>query len=131
MIKAREQNIIFIICALVILYTLYRSERHSQLLEKDYGFTVGKTLKYSFADGQKDCIEYKYFVDSVKFKSCVVDDSAICPKLGKFYKVKYSKQNPNICELYLTNEIKDSVKIYNSGYLRKWHKKKFDNLHAD
>lgn len=123
-----EHRVMIIVCVLVLFSMIYNSAKHSRQLNDDYGFTVGKTLKYDFADGHKDCIEYKYFVDSIKHIGCVVNDSQISSPLGKFYKVKYSKADPEVVELYLTNEIKDSSKIYNSGFLRKWHRKGFDNL---
>lgn len=122
MTKEKEPYIIFIVCAFVIFIAIYNSNKYESNLEKDYGFTVGKTLEYKFADGFKDCIEYKYFVDSLKYIGCVINDSNISTVKNKFYKVKYSKENPEISELYLTNEIKDSTKIYSSGFLRKWRR---------
>ncbi len=125
----KEPTIIFIICALIIIITIYNGNEHQDSLKKNYAFTVGKTIEYKYDDGFKDCIEYNYFVDSVKYINCVINDSNISSAEKKFYRVKYSKVNPEISELYLTNEIKDSTKIYNSGFLRKWRKKKSDNLH--
>ncbi|NMH27849.1 hypothetical protein [Flavobacterium silvaticum] len=92
-------------------------------LNSGYNFTIGKTLEYSFADGHKDCISFKYFVASIKYMGCVVNDSQISSPLGKFYKVKYSKEDPEMAQIYLTDEISDSSEIYSSGYLRKWHRK--------
>lgn len=67
----------------------------------------------------------------MKYIGCIVNDSNISSPLSKFYKVKYSKENPEISELYLTNEIKDSVEIYKLGFLNKWHRRGFDNLHPN
>ena len=131
MTKEKEQNIIYIVCALVILIAVYNSNKHTSQLKTDYSFTAGKTLEYKYADGFKDCIEYKYFVDSLKYIGCVINDSNISSVKNKFYRVKYSNVNPEISELYLTNEIKDSTKIYNSGFLHKWRRRGFDNLHPN
>ena len=105
----KEPTIIFIICALIIIITIYNGNEHQDSLKKNYAFTVGKTIEYKYDDGFKDCIEYNYFVDSVKYINCVINDSNISSSEKKFYRVKYSKVNPEISELYLTNEIKDST----------------------
>lgn len=100
----------------VILYGIYKSIIRSKYLDNDYAFTIGQTIKYDFADGNKDCIEYKYFVNNRKFISCVTIDPKICCPLNKFYKVKYSKIKPEICEMYLSKEIKDSAEIIEAGF---------------
>ena len=128
----KKQNILFIIIFMgAIIYSWYESEKNVMSLKSNYNFTVGKTLKFEYNDGFKDCIEYKYFVDSVKYIGCIVNDSNISSPLSKFYKVKYSKENPEISELYLTNEIKDSAEIYKLGFLNKWRRRGFDNLHPN
>ena len=64
----------FLICVVVILYSAYSSSKRMGYLDSDYGYTVGKTLKYEFADGWKDCVQYKYYVNKVKYVSCKTID---------------------------------------------------------
>ncbi len=85
-------------------------------MNNNYDFTVGKTMKYEFANVFKDCIEYKYYITNEKFIGCVYIDANISSPLNKFYKVKYSKIKPIISEMYLTEEIKDSVEIVKAGF---------------
>ncbi|MEO8240184.1 MAG: hypothetical protein ABI576_18910 [Flavobacterium sp.] len=127
-----SKNILFfIICIATIIYFTYRSEKQTTFLKNNYSFTAGKTLKYEYDDGFKDCIEYKYFVDSVKYIGCVINDSNISSPLSKFYKVKYSKENPESSELYLTSELTDSTEISKLGFLKKWRRRGLDNLHPN
>ena len=116
------------ICTSIIIYSWCKSNKNTLELKNNYSFTAGKTIKFEYNDGFKDCIEYKYFVDSVKYIGCVINDSNIVSPISKFYKVKYSKDNPGSSQLYLTHELKDSVEIYKLGFLNKWHRKGFDNL---
>ncbi|TDP57380.1 hypothetical protein [Flavobacterium dankookense] len=111
----REQNFMFIICAIVILYSIYSSSKHENYLSSEYGYTVGKTIKYNFADGQKNCIKYKYYVNNVKFVNCVVIDPKISCPINKFYRVKYSKIKPEISELYFTKRVIDTGEVFKAG----------------
>ncbi|ESU21243.1 hypothetical protein FCR2A7T_06700 [Flavobacterium cauense R2A-7] len=46
----------------------------------------------------------------------VLDDYEKGKPLNKFFKVKYSKIKPEISEMYLTEEIIDSVQIVKAGF---------------
>lgn len=111
-----SRNIIFIICVLAFLILINRHKSETQQFEGEFNFTIGKTIKYSFLDGFKDCIEYKYFVNKVKYTGCVYFDSEINLPLNKFYKVKYSIMKPEISELYLNEQITDSIEIMKKGF---------------
>lgn len=114
--KGETENIIMFICfMLVILYGLYNSIKRSYYLDNDYAYTIGKTVRYQFAKGFKNCIEYTFFVNDKKYDGCVVIDPEVCCPLNKFYRVKYSKIKPEICEMYLNQEVKDSSKIMDAG----------------
>lgn len=115
-----KQNIVIPICfVLVLIYMLYTGLVRENHLNNDYDFTVGKTIKFEFSDGFKDCIKYEYYVGDVKFVECVTVDSKIISPLNKFYKVKYSKEKPEISEMYLDEEIKDSIQIIHAGFKNK------------
>lgn len=114
--KNETENIIMFICfMLVILYGIYNCFKRTYYLNNEYSYTIGKTIKYDFAKGFKDCIKYEYFVNNIKYINCVTIDSKIRCPLNKFYRVKYSKIKPEICEMYLSKEIVDSAKIINAG----------------
>jgi hypothetical protein len=118
--KFGDQNIVLVIviviCMIVILHSIPTSYKQSNYLSNNYAFTIGKTLKYEFADGFKDCIEYKYYVRNFKYIGCITIDPEISSSLNKFYKVKYSKIKPDISEIYFSKEITDSVEIIKAGF---------------
>ncbi|RZJ53373.1 MAG: hypothetical protein EOO44_08705 [Flavobacterium sp.] len=88
----------------------------TQDFEGEFDFTIGKTIKYSFSDGFKDCIEYKYFVNGVIHKGCLINnDSKIVP-LNTFFKVKYSKKDPSISIINFKEQIRDSTEIVKAGF---------------
>lgn len=104
----------FIIIAITILYSVYKSSDYKSKLKDNYDFTVGMTTEYSFADGFSDCIEYKYYLNNIKFTGCVKFEK-VSNQLIKYYKVKYSKIKPEISEMYLNEEITDSTQVVNAG----------------
>lgn len=118
--KIGDQNIllviVIVICMIVILHSIPTSYKQNNYFSNNYAFTIGKTLKYEFADGFKDCIEYKYYVRNVKFIGCITIDHEVSAQLNTFYKVKYSKIKPEISEIYLSKEITDSVEIIEAGF---------------
>lgn len=86
-------------------------------LKSNCVFTVGKAVRYSGTDdGGNSYIEYKYYVDKLKYINYVCDDYKKDSPLKKYYKVKYSKMKPEISEMYLTEEITDSAEIVNAGF---------------
>ena len=93
-----------------------KSKPKMHQFEGEFDFTVGKTIRYSFYDGFKDCIEYKYFVKRHIFMGCVYIDSRINLPLNKFFRVKYSIIEPTISELYLKEQITDSILITRAGF---------------
>jgi len=111
----KEQNIIFIVCAIVILYQVYKSSKYESYLQSEYKYTIGKTIKYEFNDGTKDCVQFKYYVNGKKIINCEIINPNICCPLNKFYRVKYSKVKPEICELFFSKEVKDSSEIIKAG----------------
>lgn len=113
--KIGDQNIVIVICIVVILYSFYASNKRSDYLNNNYDFTIGKTIKYDRNDGF-NCIEYKYYVRNVKFIGCITIDPEVSSQLNTFYKVKYSNIKPEISEINLSKEITDSVEIVKAGF---------------
>ncbi|MGL2999642.1 hypothetical protein [Flavobacterium sp. RSSB_23] len=116
MSKTTLQNILFIIICVMILYYVNKSYKADQYLKSNYDFTIGKTLKFTGAGGNKGFISYCYFVSGKKYKGDVRRNRKIDSSIGNFFKVKYSKVNPEISEMYLTEEITDSSEIVKAGF---------------
>lgn len=111
----RHQNILLLIIALVILYSIYSSTVHKDYLKRDFEFTICNVYKYSGFGGDEDYLEYKYYVNGLKFIGKKRRNYEIV-SLGKFYKVKYSKVKTEVSEMYLSEEITDSAEIVRAGF---------------
>lgn len=101
---------------LVFLINWYVGFERNNNLNKDCDFTVGKTIKYQFSDGFKDCIQYQFYVNDIKYIGCATIDSAISSPLPKYFIVKFSKTNPEINELDWSKEVKDLIQISKAGF---------------
>jgi hypothetical protein len=110
-------NSIIIISFIVFLIIQYNGLQRETYLKSNCVFTVGKTVRYSGTDdGGNSYIEYKYYVDSLKYINYVCDDYKTGSPLKKYFKVKYSKIKPEISEMYLTEEVTDSAQIVKAGF---------------
>jgi hypothetical protein len=110
-------NSILIIGFLGILGTQYIGSQRNNYLKSNYGFTVGKTIRYSGSDdGGNSYIEYRYYVNRMTYYNFVCDNYKKRSPLKKNFKVKYSKIKPEISEMYLTEEITDSAEIVKAGF---------------
>jgi hypothetical protein len=109
-------TIFYVIVAIMILYSAYVSSKREDYLKQNYGFTIAKAFEYSGTGGNKGYVDYKYFVDSIKYIGEVRRNYEMDSPLEKYYKVKYSKVKPEISEMYLTEEIIDSAEIVKAGF---------------
>ena len=117
MTKEKLFNFIIIISFVVFLIVQYNGSKRETYLKSNCLYTVGKALRYSGSDdGGNSYIEYKYYVDSLKFVNYVNDNYKMGSPLKKYFKVKYSKLKPEISEMYLTKEITDSTEIVKAGF---------------
>jgi hypothetical protein len=117
MTKEKIFNSIIIISFVVFLIVQYNGSKRETYLKNNCLYTVGKVVRYSGSDdGGNSYIEYKYYVDRLKFVNYVRDDYKMGSPLKKYFKVKYSKIKPEISEMYLTQEVIDSVQIVKAGF---------------
>lgn len=118
MIKERNKPyiMIFIGILLVFLINWYVGFERDNNLNKDCDYTVGKTIQYQFSDGFKDCIQYKFYVNDIKYSGCAIIDPVIRSPLSKYFIVKFSKTNPKINELDWNKEVTDSIQIRKAGF---------------
>ncbi|MGQ7947143.1 hypothetical protein [Flavobacterium sp. WC2509] len=114
--KESGQNLILVIVGVIILYYVNKSYVTSKYLKSDYEFTIGKTLDFTGAGGNKGFISYSYYVNNKKYMSDVRRKYKNDSQLHNFYKVKYSKVKPEISEMYLDEEITDSAEIVKAGF---------------
>lgn len=129
--KLTIKDYVFIVAFLaffrVIIYWINtNSDQDRKDSLKEHAFTVGKTFKYSFNDGFNNFIDYKYFVNGKKNVGHIDLDSHKNLPLNKYYKVKYSITKPEISEIYLEQEIKDSLEIFKAGFNNKKHNELFE-----
>jgi hypothetical protein len=114
--ETKIKNILYIILAIGVLYTVYNQTECDNYLKDNYEFTIGKATKYSGTGGLDRNVAYKYYVNNNLYIGAVKRDYEMASPLNKYYKIKYSKIKPEISEMYLTKEITDSVEIAKAGF---------------
>jgi hypothetical protein len=116
MSETKLQNIMYVILAIGVLYTVYKNVEFDDYLKDNYEFTTGKATKYSGTGGLDRNVAYKYYVNNNVYIGAVKRDYEMASPLNKYYKVKYSTVKPEVSEMYLTEEITDSSEIVKAGF---------------
>ncbi len=116
----RSKYALFICILIIILIFLDKLNeiigKSSVKFDGETEDTIGRTIEYSFRDGFSDCIEYVYIINNHKYKNCETPHYNKNYKMKKFYKVVYQKSNPKISELFLNEEITDTMLIKKAGF---------------
>jgi hypothetical protein len=73
--------------------------------------------------GRSHGLYYKYFVNHKLYYSSTSENYNTATYYDRFYTVRYVKAKPYISEIYLNDEITDTIKIIATGY-RSVHIKK-------
>lgn len=117
----KTNKIIGLLCllALTLIYLIkYIKEKENDYELKQNGVsTVAKVYRFN---NQKRYQNYYYYFYDKKNKFYGIEDINF-PKLGeysvnRFFRVKYLKDNPEICKIYIEQEVNDTTKILSKGF---------------
>jgi len=99
---------------IIVLSILNEEEDKKSLLNKNYSHTIAKVISKDFT-GKIYGIKYCYYINS-KYYTGVKSTPNSENFLDKYFVLKYSKEKNDISEIYLNNEVLDSLKIVNAGF---------------
>jgi hypothetical protein len=102
---------------LVFSFFFYKNiDSHCQL-KKYPTYGVGKAITVS-KSGISPYLKYIYIVDNKIYESAekLNYECGKC-KIGKYFRIKYSSKNPDYSELYFNQEVTDTIKIKEAGFL--------------
>lgn len=115
----RKPNIndlaIFIIVFSVISGIYYYGSTIRNEIKKNGIDTIGKFVGTKKYPKSVDFI-FKFYIDGKETKSSISKVENCKCKIGKFYLIRYSKKYPDYIEVSFKDEIKDKIKILNSGF---------------
>lgn len=106
-----------IVGILIFSFFLYKNIKYSQQLSNYGVYGIAKAVSLS-KTGNTTNLDYIYFVNGVMFKGreYLGDECRKC-KIGKYFRIKYSSKNPDYSELYFNQEVTDTMKIKEAGFL--------------
>lgn len=114
----KNKNIqLFIGMGIILIFVLFNSVRlrkNEKKINETGLSTVGKVIDKDFT-GKMFGIKYSYFVNS-KYYTGVKQTNGAKNYMYKFYIIKYVKENPEISEIYLNEEVTDSIEIVKAGF---------------
>lgn len=119
-----EKIILGFIVSLVIGYMVYSHFYNSNELDKNGVYGIGKMIDFSYCSGGSNCGEYEYIYKGKKYNSTFRSERNYLDKasnnkkryIDKFYLIKHSNKKPDVSEIFLEKEIRDKLKIKNSGF---------------
>jgi hypothetical protein len=101
-----------------IYFGIKKTNEQEQIVNKEIDnnliVTIGKVKNRG-----RYFTSYIYYYDKIKYKGSYDGDGESDSKIGRYFKVELSKKNPEFSRLIIYDEIKDSIKIANSGFRKK------------
>ena len=106
-----------IIFTILFIVNIIRKFNNKIELDKVGVFTICKVYKFNNHKRYQNYYYYYYFNDKKIYK---VEDINF-PKLGdysvnKFYVLKHLKNNPEICKIFIDQEVTDTPRILSNGF---------------
>lgn len=109
---------VLLIFVLILGYLIFKGYNYKEEVNKNGNTTVAKFLYYKSFPKTKDYY-FKYFVNGKSFVDIYGQTkSNFYKNKGKFYEVKYSKNDPNKIIVDFNKEITDTTKILEAGFSR-------------
>ena len=116
--KAKNEYLVPLVLISLFVIIAFLIERNLNKvkidIQKNSVYGVGKIFfinsKRSFTDAR-----YVYFYNGNKYESGEYIDTSGKEYLNKCFIIKFSSKNPNHSEIFLNQEIKDTIKIRNAG----------------
>jgi hypothetical protein len=117
--KTKNKYLVPLVCLLLLGMALFFIERHRNKVKVDIesngAYTIGKVFfinsKRNFTDAR-----YFYFYEVNRYESGEYIDSMGDKYLNKYFRVEFSSKNPNYSNIFLHQEISDSLEIKKAGF---------------
>lgn len=116
MSRESSKKIMLLIFILTIIFFIYENLEFDNYLKDNYAFTVGKSTGYSGRGGTNRSINFIYYVGNKRYEGSTSRDYELNSPLKRYYRVKYSTVKPEISEIYLDEEIIDTLEIIKAGF---------------
>lgn len=101
-----------------IYFGIKKTNEQEQIVNKEIDNNLIVTIGKVKSRGRY-FTSYIYYYDKIKYKGSYDGDGESDSKIGRYFKVELSKKNPEFSRLIIYDEIKDSIKIANSGFRKK------------
>lgn len=101
-----------------IYFGIKKTNEQEQIVNKEIDNNLIVTIGKVKSRGRY-FTSYIYYYNKIKYKGSYDGDGESDSKIGRYFKVELSKKNPEFSRLIIYNEIKDSIKIANSGFRKK------------
>lgn len=121
MTKNIEKLIIGSIVAFGLIYMFYTHNINVNEVRENGVYGIGKVIEFGYCSGNSDCGKYEYFYQNKKYVASFLVGRSYFDKVKKtykhkFYKIKFSKNKPEVSEIFLNAEITNKILIKNAGF---------------
>jgi len=118
MIKVKKGQKVGLLIIILILASFYVfTEYIKKEVENSSSYSVAMVFRYFRGTSTGPIFEYKYYVGDTLYQGGqTVNNEDFSNYENRFFKVKYSKENPSWSEILLNQRITDSTLIKASGF---------------
>lgn len=108
-------ELIFLAMVLIFVWMVNDNNTAIEWDRKDRNYSVGKVYKYYSTKGD-DAVQFFYYCDGEKRLMTRYIPDAYSSSVGRFFAIRYPKNEPEKCELNIDEEIIDTAAIINGGF---------------
>ena len=105
-----------ILFVMVLCFFVYKNIESDIYLNGNCNYTVAKALSFSGRGGAPRYVDYIYTVNNIEYSASQRRDYDVDSIIDRFFKVKYAIDKPDISEMYLKQEVTDTVQILEAGF---------------
>lgn len=115
--KNNIATLVFLISLGTLFYLAHRDMKiKRESINKNYKSTIALVINYKKTKSSRSC-DYEFYFNGYK-----INGSNMNPKyqrddcIGNYYVVEFSSENPNFSNIFLNQQIVDSLEITKAGF---------------
>ena len=118
MIKITKGQKVGLLISVLLLLAMYLfTEYKKKEVENSSSYSVAMIYRYFRGTSTGPMFEYKYYVKDQLYQGGIgVDNEDFSKYKNRFFKVKYSKENPSWSQILLNERIYDTIAIKAAGF---------------
>lgn len=117
--QSNKYGFLIVFLGLILCFAFWwRGEEERKDLEVNGLLTVGKFVEVEHRP-KNNMYHFSYYINNTKHRAAIQNvPDGFYHDLGKFYRIKYAIENPEMIMVYFDNEVTDTVQLFEAGFAK-------------